>query len=178
MTATLVPGVVFWLTGLPSSGKTTIARRLEARLNAKGLRVEVLDGDDVRKNLSPELGFSRENRELHNRRVIYLSKLLSRNGVHVVVSFISPYRSTRSLARQTLSRFLEVWVQCSPEVCAQRDVKGLYRKAFAGEIKNLTGVNDPYEEPLNPEVAVNTEHTGPEECAGAILAKAQSVGYL
>lgn len=154
-------GFVIWLTGLPGSGKTTLAKSLENDLCLRGLKVEVLDGDEVRKNLSPELGFSRVDRELHAKRVAYLSHLLSRNGIITIVALVSPYTSSREYARKMIGRFVEVWVNCSVDVCYKRDPKGLYKKAMEGMIINLTGVQDPYEPPTNPELIVNTEYETP-----------------
>jgi len=163
------PGRVIWLTGLSAAGKSTLARALAEKLRAKGHRVEVLDGDEVRQALSPDLGFSKEDRELHNQRVIYLSKLLSRNGVTVIVPLISPYRHIREKAREQLDNFIEVWVKCSLTECIRRDPKGLYKKALDGEIKDLTGLQDPYEEPVCPEVIVDTEKQSVEECVEEII---------
>ena len=162
-------GCVIWLTGLPGSGKTTIARILEKELRSRKERVEVLDGDAVRQGLSPTLGFSAEDRNLHNRRVIYISKLLERNGINVIVGLISPYRKTRAYARSELQRFVEVFVKASIDECVKRDPKGLYKKALAGEIRQFTGIDDPYEEPQSPEIIVDTERETPEECAQKIL---------
>lgn len=166
-------GFVVWLTGLPGSGKTTIARELEKVLRGKGFKVEVLDGDEVRRWLSPEAGFSREDRERHLRRVAYVSRLLARNGVAVIASFVSPYRTVRGEARGIVEgeglRFIEVYVKCSLEECLRRDPKGLYRRAFKGEIKDMTGVQDRYEEPLNPEVIVDTEREALTECIEKIV---------
>ena len=163
---------VIWLTGLPGSGKTTIAKALQPRLKESGFKVELLDGDIVRKELSPELGFTKQDREIHARRVVYLSKLLSRNGIISIVSLISPYREFRRYARSENNinnNFYEVYVKCSLETCIKRDPKGLYKKALSGEIKDLTGLQDPYEEPENPEVVVDTEMQTLEECVNAIL---------
>jgi len=171
-------GFVVWLTGLPASGKTTIARKLEEELRKRGLKVEVLDGDEVRRWLSPEAGFSREDRERHLKRVAYVSHLLARNGVVVIASFVSPYRKTREFARQLIRDFVEVYVKCSLDTCMKRDPKGLYRKALAGEIKDMTGVQDPYEEPLNPEVVVSSENESPDECVKLIFAKLLELGYI
>lgn len=150
-------GFVLWLTGLPGSGKTTLANTLWKEFIRNGLRTEILDGDEVRKKISPEIGFSMEDRERHGRRVAYIAKLLSRNGVATVVSLISPFRSTRDYARSIIPGFVEVWINCSLENCMKRDPKGLYTKAARGEIPNLTGVQDPYEPPVNPEVVLNTD---------------------
>jgi adenylylsulfate kinase len=163
---------VIWLTGLPGSGKTTIAKALQPRLKESGFKVELLDGDIVRKELSPELGFTKKDREIHARRVIYLGKLLSRNGIISIVCLISPYREFRRYARSEITinnNFYEVHVKCSLETCMKRDPKGLYKKALSGEIKDLTGLQDPYEEPENPEVIVNTEEQTLEECVNVIL---------
>ena len=163
---------VIWLTGLPGSGKTTIAKALHPKLKELGFKVELLDGDIVRKELSPELGFTKQDREMHARRVVYLSKLLSRNGIISIVCLISPYREFRRYARSETNinnNFYEVYVKCSLETCIRRDPKGLYKKALLGEIKDLTGLQDPYEEPENPEVIVNTERQTLEECVNVIL---------
>jgi len=171
-------GFVVWLTGLPGSGKTTIARGLKRELKVRGLKFEVFDGDEVRKNLSKGLGFSKEDRDTHNKRVIYVCKLLTRNGVNAVVSLISPYYSTRAYAREQLPRFVEVYLKCSVEECIRRDPKGLYKKALAGEIDNMTGIQDPYEEPVNPEVVLDTEHGSSEYNIQKVLSKLEELDYL
>jgi len=175
-------GFVVWLTGLPSSGKTTIARRLEKYLRGRGFKVELLDGDEVRKWLSPEAGFSREDRERHLRRVAYVSKLLARNGVAVIASFVSPYRNVRDEARRMVEseglKFVEVYVKCSLEECMRRDSKGLYEKALRGEVKDMTGVQDVYEEPLNPEVLVDSERQDPDRCVEEIADKLRELNLL
>ena len=178
MNSEMGSGCVVWLTGLPGCGKTTIARLLEKELRKRNEKVEVLDGDEVRRNLSPKLGFSAEERNLHNRRVIYMSKLLMRNGVNVIVSLISPYRATRQYARSQLEHFIEVYVKASLEECIRRDPKGLYKRALAGEIKNFTGIDDPYEEPQNPEVVVDTERETPQESVQKILEHMIEKGYI
>jgi adenylylsulfate kinase len=172
VTSTIAHIPVIWLTGLPGSGKTTIAKAILPKLRELGFKVELLDGDIVRKELSPELGFTKQDREIHARRVVYLSKLLTRNGIISIVSLISPYRDFRKYARSEINlnnNFYEVYVKCSLGTCIKRDPKGLYKKALAGEIKDLTGLQDPYEEPENPEVTVNTESQTLEECVNAIL---------
>jgi len=171
-------GFVIWLTGLSGAGKTTIADVLAPKLTKLGFRVERLDGDEVRRQLSPELGFSKEDRETHAKRVVYVSKLLSRNGVAVIVALISPYRSFRAFARQEIENFVEVYVKCSVETCAKRDPKGLYKKAFKGEIKDMTGLQDPYEEPLDPEVIADTEQGSPGLNVEKILDTLRDLGYF
>jgi adenylylsulfate kinase len=163
---------VIWLTGLPASGKTTIAKALYPKLKESGFKVELLDGDIVRREISPELGFTKRDRELHARRVVYLCKILTRNGIATIVCLISPYREFRRYARNetnTNNNFYEVYVKCSLGTCIKRDPKGLYIKALAGEIKDLTGLQDPYEEPENPEIVVNSELQTLEECVNVIL---------
>jgi len=163
-------GFTLWFTGLSGAGKTTISHIVETSLRDRGSRVELLDGDVVRENLSKGLGFSKEDRDTNIRRIAFVADLLSRNGVPVITAAISPYREIRDEARELMGdRFIEVFVKASVEVCAERDVKGLYEKAFKGEIKEFTGVSDPYEPPLNPELTLDTEHQSPEESANAIL---------
>lgn len=164
------------MTGLPGSGKTTIARELEPQLKKRGWPVEVLDGDEIRQNLSKGLGFSREDRETHLKRVTYVAKLLSRNGVAVIAAFISPYRNIREYARKETTNFVEVYVKCSVEACAKRDPKGLYKKASSGQIKDLTGPQDLYEEPLQPDLVVDTERLNLRESVDTILAKLKQLG--
>lgn len=164
-------GWVIWLTGLPAAGKTTIASRLHGILRSKGIRAEHLDGDEIRKVLSAGLGFSRQDRDANIQRVGYLCQLLSRNGVTAIVSAVSPYREARDRVRASVGKFLEVYVKCSLEVCERRDPKGLYKKAREGTLLGVTGVSDPYEEPLAPEAVVETEKDSAEQCAAKILAK-------
>jgi len=163
---------VIWLTGLSASGKTTIALQLATKLREHDSKVELLDGDAIRKELSADLGFSRQDRREQIRRVVYLCKLLSKNGITCIVSVISPYRDLRNLAREEIrkvSPFIEVFVKCSLESCIKRDPKGLYKKALSGEINNFTGLQDPYEEPLSPDVMVNTDSETVEECVDKII---------
>jgi len=158
------------MTGLPGSGKTTLAQKVKEILKEKRGKVEILDGDEVRKTLSPDLGFSAEDRILHNKRVIHMAKMLSKHGVTVVVSLISPYRAVRDVARAELSPdFVEVFVKCPLEKCMERDPKGLYAKAKRGEVKKLTGYSDTYEEPLNPELVLETDKESVEECAAKVV---------
>ncbi len=170
--------VVIWLTGPSGAGKSTLARALEQKLKEMGKKVEVLDGDEVRKTLYPDLGFSDEARKLHNRVVIYMAKLLSRNGVFVIVSLISPFRVVREHARREIGDFIEVYVYAPLEVRIQRDPKGLYAKAMRGEIKGLTGYDGVYEEPNNPEVFVDTSKMSVQEEVEAVLDALRERGYL
>jgi adenylyl-sulfate kinase len=163
-------GLTIWFTGLSGSGKSTVAEAVEAELRERGQKVEVLDGDVVRTNLSKGLGFSKADRDTNIRRIAFVADLLSRNGVVAITAAISPYREIRDEARELMGdRFVEVFVKASVEECARRDVKGLYEKAFSGEIKEFTGVSDPYEEPLDPEVVLETELESPEESARRVL---------
>ena len=164
-------GATLWFTGLSGAGKSTIASLVEAELRERDMRVEVLDGDVVRTNLSKGLGFSKEDRDTNIRRIAFVADLLSRNGVIAITAAISPYREIRDEARELMGeRFVEIFVKASVEECARRDVKGLYEKAFRGEIKEFTGVSDPYEEPLSPELVIDTESESPEESAVRVLA--------
>jgi adenylyl-sulfate kinase len=168
-------GLVLWLTGLSSSGKSTLSRLAAGQLRERGHRVEVIDGDLIRERLSPDLGFSRADRDENVRRVRVISDLLSRNGVTVVVAMISPYRAARDTARAELGdRFVEVYVKASVEACAQRDPKGLYAEALQGRIPEFTGVSDPYEEPLHPELVIDTERETKEQSAARIVEYADS----
>ncbi len=167
-----------WLTGLSGSGKTTLAHLLADRLKSLGLKVEVLDGDVVRQHFSKGLGYSRDDRIENIRRVGFVAHLLARNGVAVITALISPYRSARDEVRQLVGRFVEVYVHCPLEELIRRDPKGLYQKALRGEIANFTGINDPYEEPLDPEVIVRTDRESPEESLEMIWEALISYGYV
>jgi adenylylsulfate kinase len=157
-----------WCSG---AGKPTISHIVSDELTDRGSKLEILDGDVVRENLSKGLGFSKEDRDTNIRRIAFVADLLSRNDVPVITAAISPYRDIRDEARAMMGdRFIEVYVEASVDACAERDVKGLYKKAFAGEIKEFTGVSDPYEEPLNPEVVLKTEEESPEESAAKLIA--------
>ena len=172
-------GFTLWFTGLSGAGKTTISQIVENELRDRGSRVEVLDGDVVRENLSKGLGFSKEDRDTNIRRIAFVADLLSRNGVPVITAAISPYRELRDEARELMGdRFIEVFVKASVEVCAERDVKGLYEKAFAGEIKGFTGVDDPYEEPSSPELLIDTEEHSAEDSAQLVIAKLEELGLV
>ena len=164
-------GFTLWFTGLSGAGKTTISKLIESELRERRQRLEILDGDVVRENLSKGLGFSKEDRDTNIRRIAFVADLLSRNGVPVITAAISPYRETRREARELMGeRFIEVYVKASVEVCAERDMKGLYAKAFSGEIKEFTGVSDPYEDPEHAEIVVDTEDQEPEESAAQVIA--------
>jgi adenylylsulfate kinase len=171
-------GCVIWFTGLPSAGKTTIAEVLEKELSQRGERVEILDGDVVRENLSKGLGFSKEDRDINIRRIGFVAHLLARNGVKAICAAISPYRAIRDEIRQMAGDFIEVYVSTPVEVCEERDVKGLYRKARAGEIKGFTGIDDPYEPPLDPEIEISTAGETPEESATRIVKELEVRDYL
>ena len=171
-------GFTLWFTGLSGAGKTTISQLVERALRERGLRVEVLDGDVVRTNLSKGLGFSKEDRDENIRRIGFVCQLLSRNGVAAIAAAISPYREVRDEVRARIGRFVEVYVECPLDTLVERDVKGLYKKALAGEIQNFTGVNDPYEPPLNPEVVARTDRESPEESAARVLGALEERGYI
>lgn len=164
------PGLVLWLTGHSGAGKSTISALVAEGLRARGHRVQIIDGDLIRERLSPDLGFSKADRDENVRRVTVLADLLSQHGVIVLAAMISPYRARRDQARAELGeRFVEIHVRASLEACAQRDPKGLYAKALSGEIGQFTGVSDPYEPPLEPELVIETERCSQEECATRIL---------
>ncbi len=162
-------GMTVWFTGLSSAGKTTISQVVEKVLTTEGYKVETLDGDVVRQFLTKDLGFSKADRDENLRRIGFVANLLTRNEVIVLVSTISPYREIRAEMRKNIGQFIEVYVNASIETCEKRDVKGLYRKARAGEIKNFTGINDPYEPPLNPEVTCYTERESVDESAAHVI---------
>jgi adenylylsulfate kinase len=162
-------GFTLWMTGLSGAGKTTIAVALEKELRTRGVRVERLDGDTVREGLTRDLGFSKEDRDKNIERVTFVAKLLSRNGVGVLCSFISPYREARETVRQQTTNFIEVYISAPLQVCADRDVKGMYAKAFAGQIKNFTGIDDPYEPPVNPDINVPTHEETLEDSVARII---------
>jgi len=171
-------GFTVWFTGLSGAGKSTIAILLAERLQGVGRRVELLDGDEIRKNLSQGLGFSKADRDANIARIAFVAKLLSRNGVVAITATISPYRATRDAARQEIRSFVEVYVDCPLNVCEQRDVKGLYAKARSGEIAQFTGISDPYEAPEQPEVTVHTDRESVEESVDYILSELRNLGYL
>jgi adenylylsulfate kinase len=174
-------GFTLWFTGLSGSGKSTIAHLVGPELDRRGLVVEYLDGDNVRTHLSKELGFSKEDRDTHIERVGWVASRLTRQGGAVIAAAISPYEATRRIARELVEEFgtfVEVYVKASVDECAKRDVKGLYEKAFKGEIKEFTGVNDPYEEPTDPELVLDTEAHSPEESAELVIAELERLGLV
>ena len=171
-------GFTLWFTGLPASGKTTLATRVAESLRTAGYRVEVLDGDELRQGLSKNLGFSKTDRDTHILRIGFIARILSRNGVITIVAAISPYRETRELVRNEIGRFVEVYLKCPVEVCGKRDRKGLYAKAFRGEVPAFTGVSDPYEEPLNPDLVVETNKESIESCVHRILEKLSASKFV
>ena len=171
-------GFTIWFTGLSGAGKSTLSEVIEQRLRARGKNVEVLDGDIVRTHLSKGLGFSREDRDTNIKRIAFVCSLLTRNGVICISAAISPYGETRAWARKEIGNFVEVYVKCSIDVCRQRDVKGLYKLADEGKIKGFTGVDDPYEEPIHPELVVETDKETVEESVNRIFARLVELGYL
>lgn len=172
-------GFTIWFTGLSCSGKSTLSKKLEDALRKRGLtKIEILDGDVVRTNLSKGLGFSKEDRDINIKRIGFVCKLLSRNGVVAIAAAISPYREVRDFNRREIGDFVEVYCKCPLDICIERDVKGFYKKALAGEIKNYTGVDDPYEEPFHPEVVIETDRETPEESVAKIVQKLEMLGYL
>lgn len=171
-------GVTVWLTGLPSAGKSTIAGRLATTLKAEGRRVIVLDGDEVRERLNKGLGFSKEDRDENVRRIAYVARLLTEAGAVAIVAAISPYRSARDAARHEIGAFAEIFVHCPLDECIRRDVKGLYKKALAGTIEHFTGVSDPYEPPLEPEMVIETSRETVQDSAERITAFLKGSGLL
>ncbi|MBD1831777.1 adenylyl-sulfate kinase [Cyanobacteria bacterium FACHB-472] len=171
-------GVTVWFTGLSGAGKTTISKAVAQALQERGYKVEVLDGDIVRENLTKDLGFSKQDRDENIRRIGFVSQLLTRNGVIVITSAISPYREIREEVRSRIGDFVEVYVNAPLETCEQRDVKGLYKKARAGEIKQFTGIDDPYEPPLNPEVECCTNTESIAQSMEKVILKLEEMGYV
>jgi adenylylsulfate kinase len=171
-------GFTLWFTGLSGAGKSTIANLVAGELRTRGHKVEILDGDEVRTNLSKGLGFSKEDRDTNIRRIGYVCNLLARNGVIAISAAISPYREIRDEIRRNHQRFFEVYMRCSIEKLSERDVKGLYKKALAGEIKNFTGVSDPYEEPLNPELVLDSGTERVEQSLQKLLRTLEVANYI
>jgi adenylylsulfate kinase len=171
-------GVTVWFTGLSGAGKTTICQAVEQELRNRELGLEVLDGDIIRENLTKGLGFSKADRDENIRRIGFVAKLLTRNGVIVLVSAISPYRTIREEVRQQIGNFVEVYVSAPLDICEQRDVKGLYKRARAGEIKQFTGIDDPYEPPIHPEIECKTHEETLEQSVEKVLSTLEQLGYL
>lgn len=171
-------GLTVWFTGLSAAGKTTIAKAVEIKLKERGIKVERLDGDTVRQSLTKDLGFSKEDRDKNIARVSFVAKLLTRNNVIVLCSFISPYQAERDNARETIGSFIEVYVKASVEECTKRDPKGLYQKALAGEIENFTGVSDPYEEPENADLVCNTLVESEDESVDKVIKFLEDHDYI
>jgi adenylylsulfate kinase len=171
-------GFTVWFTGLPCCGKTTIADQVAIVLKKKDYTVERLDGDVVRQCLTSDLGFSKKDRDENIRRVTFVAKMLTRNNVIVLATFVSPFREQRRNARKEIERFVEVYVRCPVEICMKRDVKGMYQRALEGKIKHFTGVDDPYEEPEHPELILNTDTESPEESVKKVLQIVEKLGYI
>jgi len=171
-------GFVVWFTGLSGSGKSTLATLLSAEVRQRGIHVEVLDGDEVRTHLSKGLGFSKEDRDTNVRRIGYVAKLVARSGACAMTATVSPYRAIREEQRAQISRFVEIYCRCDVATLTARDTKGLYKKALAGEMHGLTGIDDPYEAPEHPEVVVDTATESKEESVRKIVAKLKELGLL
>jgi len=171
-------GFTLWFTGMSGAGKSTLANLVAEELRARGHRVEVLDGDEIRTHLSKGLGFSKEDRDTNIRRIGYVAKLLSRNGVVAISAAISPYRDIRDELRTQHERFFEVYMHCAIEKLSERDVKGLYKKALAGEIKNFTGISDPYEPPINPDLVLDSGSETVEQSYQKLIRRLEEVGFI
>jgi adenylylsulfate kinase len=171
-------GLTIWFTGLPCSGKSTISQLVFDQLRRTGVKAELFDGDAVRQNLTRGLGFSKEDRDENIRRIGYMCQVLTRNGVIAIAAAISPYRAVRGELRSLITPFIEIYVNCPLEVCKQRDSKGMYKRALAGQLANFTGVSDPYEEPLAPELVLYTNDERPEECSRRVLELIVNLGYV
>lgn len=171
-------GVTVWFTGLSGAGKTTICKRLETILRERNMKVESLDGDVVRKHLASDLGFSQKDRYANIERVAFVAEVLTRNGVCVLASFISPYQQMRDYCRKEIGDYVEVYVKCDIDECVRRDVKGLYQKAIRGEISRFTGISDPYEEPVDPDVIVETDKETVEESTDKVVRFLEDHGYI
>jgi adenylylsulfate kinase len=174
----LEKGTLVWFTGVAASGKTTIGRALMKALKERGIKVEDLDADEIRANLSPDLGYGPEARDINTKRLAFMGKILARNGVVAIVAAVSPLRAYRDRARGWVDNFLEVYVKCPLEVCKQRDPKGLYKRAERGEIKDIAGMHQPYEEPEKPEVVLETDKESVEECVKKLLLTMEALKYI
>ena len=171
-------GFTLWFTGLPCSGKSTVADAVAEALRQRELKAERLDADIIRKHLWKELGYSKEDRDENIRRATFLAHLLTRNGIAVLTSFISPYQELRDYARAEIGDFVEIYIKCPVEICIQRDTRGMYKKAIAGEIPNFTGISDPYEEPLNPEILIESDKESLEESVNKVMNRIKELGYI
>jgi len=171
-------GVVMWFTGIPASGKSTIGTEVERRFRERGLLIENLDADEIRAHISPELGYTPEARDMNTKRLAYMACMLARNGVSVVVAAVSPKRAFRDRARGWSERFFECWVRTSLEECQRRDPKGLYAKAARGEVNDIAGMHQPYEEPEKGELVIDTEGKTVEECADMVMARLEEFSWL
>jgi len=171
-------GFVAWFTGVPASGKSTIAALVEQKLRARGLNVENLDSDEVRRNISPNLGYTMEARDENTKRLAFLGKLLSRNGVAVLITAVSSLRKFRDRARAQVENFVEVYVTCPLEECRKRDPKGLYLRGDRGEVQDIAGVHQPYEQPLNAEVVLETDRCTADQCAEKVIGFLETIGYI
>src|SRR6516165_10121661 len=174
----MAEGFTLWFTGLSGAGKSTLANLVAAELLARGHRVEVLDGDEVRTNLSKGLGFSKQDRDTNIRRIGYVCNLLARNGVIAISAAISPYREIRDEVRAQHDNFFEVYIKCPLDTLVERDVKGLYRKALNGEIANFTGVSDPYEEPFGPELVIESHRESPDQSLQRLIQALDESGFI
>jgi len=174
----LEKGTLIWFTGIPASGKSTIAAAVEKELRRRGVKVENLDADEIRANLSPDLGYTPEARDINTKRLAFMGKIMARNGVCTLVAAVSSLRKFRDRARKWVDNFVEVWVQCPVEECQSRDPKGLYAKAERGEINDIAGLHQPFEEPLNAELVLDTKNTTVEECASAVMRKLEDLKYI
>lgn len=172
------PSFTLWFTGLSGAGKSTVAQLVRDELHRRNIATELLDGDEVRRHLSKGLGFTREDRDTNIQRIAFVAKLLNRHGVVAIAAAISPYRDTREMVRQQIGNFVEVYVKCPLFVCAARDVKGLYQKALTGKISHFTGVSDPYEEPLRPELVLQTDQETPVESCAKVIALLEERGLI
>jgi len=171
-------GALIWFTGMIASGKSTIAAEVEKRLRERGLKVENLDSDDIRANLSPDLGYTPEARDMNTKRLAFMGKILTRNGVHAIVAAVSSLRRFRDRARGMVDNFVEVHVKCPLEVCQQRDPKGMYKKAREGKINDIAGMHQPFEEPLRPELVLETDKHDIETCAEMVMKKLEEIRFI
>ncbi len=171
-------GTLIWFTGIPASGKSTIAGEVEKELRRRGIKVENLDADEIRANLSPDLGYTAEARDINTKRLAFMGKMMARNGVSTIVAAVSSLRRFRDRARDWVDQFVEVWVKCPVDECQVRDPKGLYARAARGEVSDIAGLHQPYEEPLKPELILETKDLTVEECARKVIEKLEELKYI